>query len=348
MWRNGQRYPHILPQQKYQLNILPSFRDEFWKWFPNQRIQLQRDFHHLNSSQALCFNLFYPMLRDNGQGLAALSSAMGIADLPKTGAAFEFQPDPDEGTCIDFSLPLQSATRVNFEIKYTETEFGSAKADKAHLEKFERTYKSRLAGRFKESFYCAERFLKHYQIARNVWHLNEAARDIAVFLFPSANTCLRQELPARWRAHILFMAGVFTFGEAHTALVCATRRRYYEVSLTDDLLQTGLHNLVNCIGSRHALIVTTPSVFTLYASRLQKELANIGVHVPVIVLKCSERIKTMNKVQYICSETYKHGLGRNSVLIGIGGGICTDLVTMAASLVRRGIGYIRIPTTLST
>jgi 3-dehydroquinate synthetase len=34
------------------------------------------------------------------------------------------------------------------------------------------------------------------------------------------------------------------------------------------------------------------------------------------------------------------------VLIGLGGGVCTDLVTMAAALVRRGIRYIRIPTTL--
>jgi hypothetical protein len=70
-----------------------------------------------------------------------------------------------------------------------------AKSDKAHIEKFEKVYRSRLIGRFEESFCCAERFLEHYQIARNVWHLNEAAGDIAVFLFPKANTRLRQEEP---------------------------------------------------------------------------------------------------------------------------------------------------------
>jgi len=193
--RNRKRYPHILPQEKYQLNILPSFRDEFWKWFPSQRIQLHSDFHHLNSSQAVCFNLFFPMLTGDGQGLAALLSAMDIAGLPKAGTSFEYEPSPDEGTCIDFSLPLQSGARINFEIKYTESEFGSAKADPAHLEKFDRTYQSRLAGRFEESFCCAARFLEHYQIARNIWHLNEAAGDIAVFLFPKANTCLTQQEP---------------------------------------------------------------------------------------------------------------------------------------------------------
>jgi hypothetical protein len=39
IWRrNRKRYSHILPQEKYQLNILPSFRDEFWRWFGKQRL----------------------------------------------------------------------------------------------------------------------------------------------------------------------------------------------------------------------------------------------------------------------------------------------------------------------
>jgi len=188
--KNKECYPHILPQQQYRLNILSSVKDEFWNWFADQRIQRHSDFHHLNSSQALCFNLFFPLMMGGGKGLALLLSVMGIAAIPGTPASFEFQPDSDEGTCIDFSLPLQSGARVNFEIKYTETEFGSAKADTAHSEKFKTTYKPRLTGRFEESFCSEAKFLEHYQIIRNIWHLNEAAGDIAVFLFPKANTRL--------------------------------------------------------------------------------------------------------------------------------------------------------------
>jgi len=195
--RNRKRYPHILPQEKYQLNILLSFRDKFWQWFSQQnpRILLHSDFHHLNSSQAVCFNLFFPMLTGDGRGLAALLSAMDIAGLRKAGASFEYEPYPDEHTCIDFSVPLQSGARVNFEIKYTESEFGSAKADEVHLEKFNTTYQSRLAGRFEESFCCAAKFLEHYQIARNIWHLNEQSGDVAVFLYPKANAYLRRQEP---------------------------------------------------------------------------------------------------------------------------------------------------------
>jgi Restriction Endonuclease associating with ARP len=129
-----------LPQQKDQLNILASFRDEFWEWFRSQHIQLHSDFHHLNSSQAFCFNLFFPLIMENGQGLATLLAMLSVASPPGVGACFEFQPDPNEGTCVDFSLPLQSGARVNFEVKYTESEFGSAKADNSHLQKFKSIY----------------------------------------------------------------------------------------------------------------------------------------------------------------------------------------------------------------
>jgi hypothetical protein len=188
--KNKERYPHILPQEKYELNILPSIRNEFREWFPSQRIQRHSDFHHLNSSQALCFNLFFPLMREGENGLARLLSAMRIATLPGKGASFEFQPDSDEGTCIDFSLPLQSGARVNFEVKYTESEFGFAKPDALHRQKFENIYECRLVGRFEESFCSEAKFLRHYQIMRNIWYLNEAAGDIAVFLFPKANTRL--------------------------------------------------------------------------------------------------------------------------------------------------------------
>jgi len=228
--RNKQCYPHILPKDKEQLNILPSIGDEFWAWFMKQHppISLHRDFHHLNSSQALCFNLFFPLMMGDGQGLARLLSVMKIAASPGHGASFEFQPDRDERTCIDFSVPLQSGARVNFEVKFTETEFGSVKAgakrtgsgadlerfDRKHRDKFSETYKPRLAGRFEEPLCCETWFLEHYQIARNIWHLNEVAGDVAVFLFPKANTCLRREEetirtcavePFRSRIRILYL-----------------------------------------------------------------------------------------------------------------------------------------------
>ena len=98
--------------------------------------------------------------------------------------------------------------------------------------------------------------------------------------------------------------------------VCANRQRHYHVTLSENLLQTGIRQLAENIGSRQALIVTTPTVFRLYGSELQRELESVGCPAPMLVLKCTERSKTMGEVEYISSEAYRHGLGRNAVLIG--------------------------------
>src|SRR4051812_16548522 len=67
-WRDHGPYPHILPESKQALNIIPEVRAEFWDYIEecqateSRRVKLHRDFAHLNSSQALAFNLFFPFL----------------------------------------------------------------------------------------------------------------------------------------------------------------------------------------------------------------------------------------------------------------------------------------------
>src|SRR5438046_14767 len=57
----GREYPHILPPIQQRLNILPRYRDHFYA-SPHSKIKFHQFFHHLNSSQALCINLFYPLI----------------------------------------------------------------------------------------------------------------------------------------------------------------------------------------------------------------------------------------------------------------------------------------------
>jgi len=129
--KNRRPYPHILPIAERRLNILAAFRDEFWAWFDQQNFRLHSDFHHLNSSQALCFNLFFSFLVPGGKGLPAIVKALGLKGTPLEGAAFEFEPDTAEGTNFDFMIPLQAGSRVYFEVKFTESDFGSADAHRA-------------------------------------------------------------------------------------------------------------------------------------------------------------------------------------------------------------------------
>jgi 3-dehydroquinate synthase len=93
-------------------------------------------------------------------------------------------------------------------------------------------------------------------------------------------------------------------------------------------------------------MVTTPTVARLYSCTIAQRLRDSGVDVNLSILGCTERLKKLLDVEKLCRECFRIGLDRRSVLISCGGGVCSNMVTMAASLTRRGLSYIRIPSTL--
>src|SRR5271157_122155 len=195
VWKkNGKEYPHILPEALLKLNILETYRREFWKYFDrlNPKIGLHHDFHHLNSSQAMCFNLFFPLVNDNQQDIPCLPTALGFSDGAIETTAFEFVPDPIESTNFDFFIRFRSQRRVYFELKLSEGNFGSAQNDKHHKDKFEGIYKRKVADRFLPEYCDADHFLQNYQVMRNVWHIDFTTRDLLFFILPRRNALLEQ------------------------------------------------------------------------------------------------------------------------------------------------------------
>jgi 3-dehydroquinate synthase len=104
--------------------------------------------------------------------------------------------------------------------------------------------------------------------------------------------------------------------------------------------------LASAIGSRSALIITTPTVHRIYGRELRRWIDECGVHADIGVVRLSEAGKSMDAVLAVCDAARRRGLKRRDVLIAFGGGVCCDIVTMAADLIRRGTPYICLPTTL--
>lgn len=128
--------------------------------------------------------------------------------------------------------------------------------------------------------------------------------------------------------------------------VSAIRNLSFDVLLRPGLSAGRVDDVVQVAQGRKCFLITTPSVARLYASRMASCLIESGVSLSMLVLPCSEQSKTLSEVESLCNQCFRAGLDRKSLLIGCGGGVCTDLVTMAAALTRRGLDYIKIPTTL--
>ena len=66
----------------------------------------------------------------------------------------------------------------------------------------------------------------------------------------------------------------------------------------------------------------------------------------VFVIGQGESHKTMSTVESLCRSWAEWGLNRNDVVVGVGGGIVTDVAGFAASTFHRGLPVIHVATTL--
>lgn len=120
----------------------------------------------------------------------------------------------------------------------------------------------------------------------------------------------------------------------------------YTVSIGRHLLKSENCHIEHAVTQRRVLIVTTPTVYDLYGDYALELLSAFAGVVKIIVIDVDESKKTMESVLGLCERVKQAGLGRRDVMVALGGGVLSDLVRTTASLVRRGIDHICIPTTL--
>ena len=192
IWKgNGKSYSHILPECHKRLNILETIREQFWAYLQsNLQLKLHMDFHHLNSSQAMCFNLFFPFFGLPDSDPTPLLAALGLPAEDVDAWEFEFIPDPAEGTNFDFWIHLGSDSEVFFEIKLSESAFGSCKPDESHKQKREGFYRDRLKHKCSLEALEDDFFFENYQLLRNLSYVDRHKDHSLIVLLPKENKSL--------------------------------------------------------------------------------------------------------------------------------------------------------------
>jgi hypothetical protein len=195
VWR-GRRYPHILPVESPQLNLLQTVREDCWRHVGANAVQLHQYFHHLNSSQAFAFNLFFPFAGPQRADCGVLLDALGLTREPIDACQFEVILDETEGTNFDCCLTGCVGRRIGVEVKLSEQSFGSARNDQRHRQKRSAIYASRLHGKVHPDALTDQVFFPNYQILRNVSYADPTRGHQTVFLLPWENKRLRGRLAA--------------------------------------------------------------------------------------------------------------------------------------------------------
>jgi 3-dehydroquinate synthase len=93
-------------------------------------------------------------------------------------------------------------------------------------------------------------------------------------------------------------------------------------------------------------VVTDRNVAAAHLDALLESLAGAGIDAAPLVLEPGEKTKRFDELIHVCDHVLGAKLERGDAVIALGGGVIGDLTGFAAGIVRRGMKFIQIPTSL--
>jgi len=93
-------------------------------------------------------------------------------------------------------------------------------------------------------------------------------------------------------------------------------------------------------------LVTDRTVARLYGARAVSSLERAGFRVVPVTLPAGESAKSFQSYRGLCERWSRAGVGRDAVVVALGGGVVSDVAGFAASTFARGLPWIAFPTTV--
>ncbi|MCG7393604.1 3-dehydroquinate synthase [Microvirga sp. ACRRW] len=121
--------------------------------------------------------------------------------------------------------------------------------------------------------------------------------------------------------------------------------RAYDILVGRGLIETA-GSRIAALGARAAAIVTDEHVGPLYAHSLAHALQANGLRTSIITLPPGEATKSYASLERVCDAVLEAKIERGDLVVALGGGVIGDLAGFAAAVVRRGVRFVQVPTSL--
>ena len=124
-----------------------------------------------------------------------------------------------------------------------------------------------------------------------------------------------------------------------------TKRQKYPIIIGSNLV-SNLSNIAknNSVNFKKCLLIIDKNISKKIFSKIKKSLDKKKLY--IYFFNANEKNKNQNSVNKILDILLKQNFSREDCLISIGGGITGDISGFAASLFKRGLKFINVPTTL--
>lgn len=122
--------------------------------------------------------------------------------------------------------------------------------------------------------------------------------------------------------------------------------RAYDILIGPGLIARAGAEIASRLKGRKAAVITDEHVAPLYLDVLVASLDAAGIVSAAVVLPAGEKTKSFEHLMTACDKVLEARVERNDCVIALGGGVIGDLSGFAAGIVRRGVRFVQVPTSL--
>lgn len=122
--------------------------------------------------------------------------------------------------------------------------------------------------------------------------------------------------------------------------------RSYDVLIEHRLLSRAGELLAPYARGGRIAVIADENVWALLGCHLVDALGRCGIEAAPLLVPPGEATKSWSSIAVLTDRLLALELGRQDHIVAFGGGVVGDLAGFAAAILKRGCGYIQIPTTL--
>ncbi len=122
--------------------------------------------------------------------------------------------------------------------------------------------------------------------------------------------------------------------------------RSYDILIGSGLLARAGQEIAARLPGIRAAVVTDENLAKLHLPSLLNALEAAGINATPVVVAAGEKSKGFATLETVTNDILKARLERGDAVIALGGGVIGDLAGFVAGIVRRGMNFIQIPTSL--
>ena len=122
--------------------------------------------------------------------------------------------------------------------------------------------------------------------------------------------------------------------------------RSYPILIEDGAIDRAGELLGQYAKRGRLVVVTDENVAAAHLPRLERSLSAAGITPLVEILPPGEATKSWGRLADLTDRLLAHGVERGEHVMALGGGVIGDLVGFAAAILKRGCGFVQVPTTL--